>query len=338
MAGLDLGRTGFGKRLQRGGRRRARGVDLDFGSAQRRRSAATACCNVFRFGVGATVPLRLVVEHRREGRHAGELDPVEAVDEVGEGNDLFDGDAAFVATVEAVTGGDDADEHRLGPPELAARGRRLTGLDLAEHGPVAGIQRRRRPSSVARQLYEVTDVPDGEPACRRGDGALQIDADRLGDPAGGDRPAHVRVAAELLGHREHGEAEPARLVVDARGVALHGVGIDDEAVGREIARLVQPWRLLPAGPGCAASTGRETSLRLLFFPRSEREMATSRITPRTIICWETLRPESTSPLLIMLIRRLPISAPTTVPLPPNRLVPPMMTAAITLIRSVSPSV
>ena len=54
-------------------------------------------------------------------------------------------------------------------------------------------------------------MADVQPAEGCGDGALQVDADSFTDAPGGDGPADIGVASELLGHREHGEPEPGGL-------------------------------------------------------------------------------------------------------------------------------
>jgi hypothetical protein len=60
--------------------------------------------------------------------------------------------------------------------------------------------------------------------------------------------------------------------------------------------------------------------------------------PFTIICWLTSRPIIISPLLMVPIISDPMTVPITVPVPPNKLVPPRITAAITDSSSPSPKV
>jgi len=57
--------------------------------------------------------------------------------------------------------------------------------------------------------------------------------------------------------------------------------------------------------------------------------ATMMIRPRMICCWLLSNPARISPLLIRPMSSEPTSAPITLPAPPNRLVPPRITAAIT---------
>ena len=52
------------------------------------------------------------------------------------------------------------------------------------------------------------------------------------------------------------------------------------------------------------------------------------MTPRTTCCWLLSKPARMRPLLISPISSAPNRVPTTDPLPPNRLVPPRITAAM----------
>src|SRR6185436_12997728 len=56
--------------------------------------------------------------------------------------------------------------------------------------------------------------------------------------------------------------------------------------------------------------------------------ATMMIRPRMICCWLLSNPARISPLLIRPMSSEPTSAPMMLPAPPNRLVPPRMTAAM----------
>ncbi|CDN42872.1 hypothetical protein BN871_BZ_00050 [Paenibacillus sp. P22] len=72
---------------------------------------------------------------------------------------------------------------------------------------------------------------------------------------------------------------------------------------------------------------------IAFLPNITARMM---IRPLIIICWETSRPMMIKPLLIVPIMIAPTTVPMIVPTPPNRLVPPRMTAAMTESSSPSP--
>ena len=140
MTRFDLSRSGVCEWLQRCDRGRARRVDLDLGppSVSEGSDGPLERREVRR---GFDSPGRSVVEHRWKCRDAGELDAVDPVDEVGEGDDVVECDTAFVATVEAITGGDDAYQHALRPVQRAIGCGGFASLVLAEHRPEAWLQR-----------------------------------------------------------------------------------------------------------------------------------------------------------------------------------------------------
>jgi hypothetical protein len=73
-------------------------------------------------------------------------------------------------------------------------------------------------------------------------------------------------------------------------------------------------------------------------PRSVSEIASSSRAPWAISCSEEVKPQRMRPFVSIPMSRLPTSAPMTLPSPPNRRVPPITTAAMTVSRSCSPSV
>ena len=156
-----------------------------------------------------------------------------------------------------------------------------------------------------------------------------------------DGPAEGAVAAHLLGHGEDLEAVAVRLASMRARIRFDRVEID--------ARRSWPGA---RRPGAARSPPRSrrglrrrrTSRNIVPPPLSGAFRAATAATaarmmrPRTIICSETERPIRIRPLFSMPISSEPTSAPTIVPSPPLSRVPPTMTAAITVSRSVSPSV
>src|SRR5581483_2502738 len=87
-----------------------------------------------------------------------------------------------------------------------------------------------------------------------------------------------------------------------------------------------------------AAPGDRVTAQLQVAPHFRRASATATtmIPPRTISCWLDSSPARMRPLLMSPIITDPSSEPITLARPPNRLVPPRMTAAITESSSPSP--
>ena len=122
-------------------------------------------------------------------------------------------------------------------------------------------------------------------------GASHVDGDEAVDPARLERIERRRVAADLLGHRQHVEAEPARLGAHQARVLGHRIEVEQVGAGRHPARLVQrdgrfekrpvavlqcfqehrpsilPLAAAPAGPprpaaGCVVACAADATLRV----------------------------------------------------------------------------
>ena len=167
--------------------------------------------------------------------------------------------------------------------------------------------------------------------------AFHVDAHGIFDAAPDDGLTETAVASDLLRHRVNFHAKLARGLDNAPGVLLNRVEIDGVAIGGKFSLLVQSDRGLDQLRVSAAGELEKHVLSRLAIGIAggqnhggENDEAT-----RDQLIGGLIAPQN-EPIVHMLIRREPMSAPKTVPEPPLSLVPPTITAAMTVKRSASP--
>ena len=187
----------------------------------------------------------MVEQQRRKGGDPGEAGAVQGVQLGRHRGDAGGVEAALVPAVEGVCRGVDAGEQLLGTAGAERGAGRLARLGAAEHRPVVrgdvaggGVR------LEARHLDQVPEVPDAHAGRPEGLSARHVDGDRPVDAAARERSAEPAVAADLLGHREHREAQRVRALPERAGVLLHRVEVEEVAVGGDASGLVQGDRRL----------------------------------------------------------------------------------------------
>ena len=244
VARLALRRPGAGQRLQHDRRRGAGRIDLDAGVAGSLQGL-TRTAQGGQVGSGGDGPGLVVEQQRGKGGDPGEAGAVQGIQLGRHRGDLGRIEAALVPAVEGVARGLDAGEQLLGAACPVRGAGRLARLGFAEHRPV--VRRDVAGGGVrleARHLHQVAEVPDAHAGRPDGARACHVDGHRAVDAAALQRPAEAAVASDLLGHREHGEAERVRALLERARVVLHRVQVEDVAVRGYAARLVQGDRRL----------------------------------------------------------------------------------------------
>ena len=201
-------------------------------------SRDAAACRV-EIGRRAGLARALVEEQGGEGGEPGEAPARRTVQHVCHSLHGARVEASLVAGIEGIAGRLDAGDQRL----LVALGaRRLRGLGsflFVEDGPVVRAHGRGLRRLVTRDLTEMAEMGQAVTVGMDRPGAGHVDGNETVDPARLERIERRRVAADLLGHRQHVEAEPARLGAHQLRILGHRIEVEQVGAGGHAAGLVK---------------------------------------------------------------------------------------------------
>ena len=231
-------------------------------------SRSLASLRVVRLGVGRASPVLSSKSRAGEGGEPGEAPARRGIERIRHGLDPVCVEAPLVAGIEGIARRLDARDQRLLVAVRVRCRRGLPGLLLVEDGPVVGAHGSGLRRLVTRDLGEVADVRDAVAAGVDRPGAGHVDGDEALDPARTERIERRRAAADLLGHREHVEAEPLGLGAHRSRVLGHRVEIEQVGAGGHPASPVKRNRGFEERPVSGpANAFRNT---VLCLPRDRR--------------------------------------------------------------------
>ena len=141
--------------------------------------------------------------------------------------------------IEGIAGRLDAGDQRLLVAVRLRRSRGLGGFLFVEDGPVVRAHGRGLRRLATRDLAEMAQMGQAVAVGMDRPGAGHVDGDEAVDPTRPQRIQCGRVAADLLGHRQYVEAEPARLGAHQLRILGHRIEVEQVGAGGHAAGLVK---------------------------------------------------------------------------------------------------